>query len=179
MKKTIVIVLIASLILALAGCNQEKQEVNVSVNDIVDNIKEVIKTDLIEGGVSEEDFAEGNLPGYSIENVKDGIAFEGLELDEKWLEEGTIIMPMININSNMIVVLKASDEEYVDELGVVLNALLKKQDDTWGSYLPDQYDKVKNNVMKLEGKYLIYITYDDPDKIENIFDEALNIKESK
>lgn len=177
MKKTIVIVLVASLILALAGCNQEKPEVNVPVNDIVENIKEVIKNDMIENGVSEEKFTDGSLPGYSVKGVKDSFAFKNLEVDDTWLEEGTAIMQMINIKSDMIVVLKASDEEYVDELAEVLTSLLKGQENTWSSYLPDQYEKVKNNIMKLHGKYLIYITYDNPEKIEKVFDEALNIEE--
>ena len=43
----------------------------------------------------------------------------------------------------------------------------------WEMYLPDQFEKVKNNLILSKGTYLIYITYDNPEAIEKIFNEKV------
>ena len=43
---------------------------------------------------------------------------------------------------------------------------LASQEQTWSTYLPDQYEKVQNNVTGRVGNLLYYITSDHPQELE-------------
>jgi hypothetical protein len=76
----------------------------------------------------------------------------------------------MNVNSDEIILLKAKDEAHVKSLKEALEREKEAQIKTWEIYLPDQFEKVKNNVIKTNGNYLLYVTYGNPDEIEAIFD---------
>ncbi|GMQ56459.1 hypothetical protein AN1V17_08520 [Vallitalea sediminicola] len=154
----------------------KEEEVNVSVDDIAAAIREQIKQDMIEQGMSEEDFTEeGVIPGYIDGDLKseEENPMITIEINKEDIEEGRLIAPMINLNSNQIIILKASEESKVSDLQAVLESVKESQVGVWEQYLPDQYEKVKNNIIKTNGKYLLYVTYDNPEKIEEIFDDLL------
>ena len=83
---------------------------------------------------------------------------------------------MMNVKSDLIFVLKAADESKVQVLKEALEEQKTKQEGIWSNYLIDQYEKVQNNVIKVNGKYLLYATCDHPENIEAIFDNALSSK---
>lgn len=154
-----------------------EEEVNVPVKDILEAIKEQMKSDLIAGGVPEDNFEEGTIPGFLEQNLKPEVEEENpffqLDINTENLEEGYILAQMINIKSDQIIVLKASDESVVSNLEAALQQVKESQIAVWEQYLPDQYEKVKNNIIKTEGKYLLYVTYENPEAIEAIFDDML------
>lgn len=76
----------------------------------------------------------------------------------------------MNVNADEIIVLEAADEAQTDEVKTALENELAAQVQTWEQYLPDQFEKVKNNVILQNGTQFIYITYDQPEKIAQIFD---------
>ena len=49
---------------------------------------------------------------------------------------------------------------------VALADTLASQEQTWSTYLPDQYEKVQNNVTGRVGNLLYYITSDHPQELE-------------
>lgn len=156
--------------------DKEEEEVNVSIDDIAAAIKEQIKNDMIEQGMSEEDFTEeGVIPGYVDGDLKaeEENPMVALDINKEDIEQGRLIAPMINLNSNHIIILKAADESKISDLQAVLESVKESQVGVWEQYLPDQYEKVKNNIIKTNGKYLLYVTYDNPEKIEEIFDNLL------
>ena len=176
MKKILVIAMACLMVIAAVGCSHQTKEVNVAVKDIVENIKGKVAEDMKAGGMLEENFKDGVLPGYMETDLtseeEQGPMSEIFNKED--IEEGIVLQPMINIRSDSIIVLKAKDESKVESLKASLDKIKEQQDELWSSYLPDQYEKVKNNITKVQGKYLIYITYDNPEDIEAIFDEALN-----
>lgn len=179
MKKILGIVIAVTMIFAFVGCS--KQEPNVAVGDIMKAIKNQMIEDMKAAGMTEDSFKDGNLPGFLEVDFKsessDPMTEMMLELFNKEdLEEGYALVQMINVKSDEIFVLKAADESKVSVLKEALEKEKEKQDKIWSTYLPDQYEKVKNNIIKVHGKYLIYITYDNPEKIEEIFDKAFELK---
>ncbi len=174
MKKILAVVMVCLVMAAAVGCGQE--EANVPVSTIVAGIKEEIGKDLKAGGVPEDQFKDGQLPGYmEVDLVKEKLSqYPQLEFNKEDIEEGILLSPMINIRADQIIILKAQDKDKVDVLKQALEKLKEGQLKIWESYLPDQYEKVNNNIIKTQGRYLIYITYDNPEAIEKVFDSALN-----
>ena len=46
-----------------------------------------------------------------------------------------------------------------------LDEYIKKQEELWNTYLPDQYELVKNRLVVEEGDYLIYIISEDNNSV--------------
>lgn len=185
MKKIAGLFILLSLLLFIVGCgNNEGQQENVAsevkLEEILTSIKKQIAEDYKASGVEEEILVDGNLQGFNEVDLMDtdsesssAVYIEKLKLDTDQLAEGFILMPMMNVKSDEIILLKAKDDEQVERLKEILEAEKLSQIETWERYLPDQYEKVKNNVIKTNGKYLLYVTYDYPEKIVQIFEDSL------
>lgn len=184
MKKLISILGISVLIVLVTACgsaDKEKASGVVPVADIIQAIKEQMAEDMKEDFGDESPLVDGQLQGYieadltekDSEDPTAEILLEKMELNEEELDEGIALMQMMNVNSNEIIILKAKEKAHVESLKEALEKELAAQTATWEMYLPDQYEKVKNNLILTEGKYLIYITYDDPNAIEKIFNEKV------
>lgn len=154
--------------------NDEEQQ-QVSLSEKFANVKNVIAEDLQAGGV-EEPLVDGKLSSYfevdltDKENPDQAFFLEKLGIEENQLAAGYVIAAMMNVNSDEIILLEATDETAAASLKEALEKELAAQKQTWEQYLPDQYEKVKNNQIKQNGNQFIYITYDQPEKIEEIFD---------
>ena len=174
MKKILSLIVIGLTLVAFVGCSDKTVETNVSVNDIFENIKDEVAKDVKDAGVPEEDFKDGQIPGY-METDLTGEEDTPMSkiFSKEDISEGFILQPIFNVNSEKIIVLKAKDESKVEALMTSLEEIKEGEVDIWSQYLPNQYEKVKNTIIKTEGNYLVYITYSNPEKIEEIFDNSL------
>ena len=176
MKKITVALLLSMFSVILFGCgNSANNESNVSLSELMSSIKEQIASDLEAGGV-EGALVDGELQGFTLadltsENTEEAMYAEKLNIDPKMLNAGYILVPMMNVKSDEIILLEAKDEAQVETLKQGLEEELQAQINTWQQYLPDQYEKVKNNVITTNGRYLLYVTYDNPDVIVKIFND--------
>lgn len=164
MKRLVSLFVVIITLFTFIGCTKQDSspEVNVSINDVVQNIKNKMREDLIAGGVPKDNFKDGILPGYMETELPSDNAGPLTDLfKDEDLEEGVVISHMMNVNSDFIIILKAKDEESVENLLSGLEEMKQQQENIWSSYLPDQYEKVQNNIIKVEGNYLLYVTYDD------------------
>lgn len=161
-----------------AGTDTDKENSGnqeASLEDIFQETKDTMAADLKEAGV-EEPIIDEKLASYFEIDLTDKDSqdrefyLEKLGIKEDQLKAGYVIAAMMNVNSDEIIMLEAKDEAGVAALKTALETELAAQTQTWEQYLPDQFDKVKNNVIKQNGNKLIYITYDQPEKIEKIFD---------
>lgn len=176
MKKLILLSLTLFTLLAMSACGKG-QNSNISLDELVTEIKDAMAEDLKANGV-DEPVVDGQLLGFLEVNLtdpqpEDEYFIDKLKLDKNLLEAGYAIAAMMNVNSDEIIVLQAKDSSNVQALKEALESELDAQVQTWEQYLPDQYEKVKNNIIKTKGNYLIYITYDQPEKIETVFDSKL------
>ena len=62
MKKLYMFLVSILLIIIFIGCSSQSEIKEVTVSDIMLNIKEQIALDLKEGGVPEDELKDGNLP---------------------------------------------------------------------------------------------------------------------
>lgn len=186
MKKIILASVVGLVMLGLVACgtskDKENDEVaNVSVKDIITDFKEKIAKDIEDESGDNILGEDGTLSGYTEADLKDKesedpfttLFLERAELDPEKLEEGRFLAPMINVNSTEIIILKAKDAADIDELKAALEREQAVQVGIWEQYLPDQHEKVKKNVIKVNGNYLLFATSDDSAALEKIFDEKL------
>jgi hypothetical protein len=170
------------LVLGLvAGCSNQgsgKNEVQptFTLEEMSLKIKEQMAADMKENGAGDDVLVDGELQGYIEVDLLDDkdpstpIYLEKMQLNKEEVEEGLVLAAMMNINSDEIILLKAKDEAHIKSLKEALEREKEAQIKTWEVYLPDQFEKVKNNVIKTNGNYLLYVTSGDPEKIEKIFD---------
>ncbi|MGM0836594.1 MAG: DUF4358 domain-containing protein [Bacillota bacterium] len=181
MKKFSSLAIISFLIFIMVGCSSpspENGDSNVSIDDMLNDIKEQVAEDMKANGAGEEVYVDGELQGYMEGDLVEtdesdpfvSIYMEKMELNKEELKNGYVLAPMMNINSDEIFLLEAKDEAQVESLKAALEREKVAQVQIWEQYLPDQYEKVENNIIKTNGKFLLYVTYENPEKIESIFD---------
>ncbi|GGH15164.1 DUF4358 domain-containing protein [Paenibacillus segetis] len=91
-------------------------------------------------------------------------------LDPALLEEYTIMMPMMNVKTNEIALLKVKD---VKDTPAVETAVKQRATDIqkqFETYLPDQYENAKNYKLVTKGKYVIFVISEEADKIMQEFE---------
>lgn len=177
MKKILIGMTVLVTLFVFIGCGKKTPEVNIAVSDISNDVKSIIAEDLKKAGVPEESFKDVQLPMYMEIDLTGETQNPFSEIINKEdIEEGIAIQQMMNVKSDMIVILKAKDETKVESLKTSLEKIKEQQTKIWETYLQDQYEKVKNNLILTNGKYLVYITYESPEKIETTFNNALNEK---
>jgi hypothetical protein len=181
MKKLMNLVVFVLVFGLVVGCSNQDSEKNeeapkVTLEEISQKIKEQMAADMKEQGAGEDVLVDGELQGYIEVDLMDDkdpstpIYMEKMKLNKEELEDGIVLAAMMNVNSDEIILLKAKDEAHVKSLKEALEREKEAQIKTWEVYLPDQFEKVKNNVIKTNGNYLLYVTSGNPEKIEEVFD---------
>lgn len=184
MRKLKVMAIIMFLAL-VAGCtnqsnNSKEDSGAASFDAILMDVKEQIAQDFKDDGVEEEVLVDGKLTFYletdltASEESDPAISIwiEKMGLNKEEIVNGTVIAAMMNVNADEIILLEAKDEKDVASLKSALEKELEGQIQTWKQYLPDQLEKVENNIITTNEKYLMYITYSNPEKIEKIFKDS-------
>lgn len=157
MRKWLAVIII--LAIAVAGCTTKKEEaVQVPVADIMAKLKE-----------------SAEFPPMAEEiDLKADVDMAGkLHIDPAQLAEGQMLKAMISVKADEIIVLKAADEKYIADLKQALEEEGAAQETQWGTYLPDQYEIVKNRIIKQEGVYLALIISEKAEDVEKAFTAAL------
>jgi len=167
MKKFLFFTISAIIVGVMVGCSSENENIDISFSDLYEDIKGKISNDM-----------DGELAGYLEIDLLDEdtddpsaeIYEESMQLDRDQLANGRIIAAAMNVNADEIILIEAKEETQVDAIEEALERQKDQEYQIWETYLPDQFEKVKNNIIKTNGKYLLYVTYEDPEAIENIFD---------
>lgn len=157
-----------------SGNNKPKQ--GPTFNEVYTAVEATLKEELqAESGLSEDEV----LGNYFIEDLTAtdadmamvDVLLERMELDPDKLANGKAIGALMNVNADEIFVLEAKEEDDVADLKASLEQELAAQIQTWEQYLPEQYEKVKNNVIQTNGKFLLYVTFSDSEKIADAFNQ--------
>ena len=117
---------------------------NDNVIDIVKNTKSKIFNNLVK--------ADSNM----LKNV--------IKIDDKLLDEYLIKVPaMITSADSYLIVKPVSGKK--DDVKKALDKYMVSLEDQWKTYLPSQYELVKNREVVEYGDYLIYIISSDNDRV--------------
>ena len=153
MKKFIAIVL-AVLVLCLAGCGGKDQTVNViDVEAVYSSMESVLleMLPMVEAMML-------NFCGIKAEQCKQvvvAVCSDGLRADEVWLIE-------------------AADEAALEALKGLADGRLTRKGEESITYSPEQYEVVKKAEVITAGNYLAVLVSPDVDALVKIFNEAAN-----
>ncbi len=111
----------------------------------------------------------------SIKDSKENIFGALMEVNDETLEsqfninksdvkEYLIKVPMMITSSNSYIIIKPVDGKK-DEVKEKIDEYMTKLEKQWETYLPEQYELVKNRLEKEYGDYLIYIISSDNDLV--------------
>lgn len=187
-KKLTGILASAFAVTALVGCSDASDKTNKeetsqeqtqvatqTAEEMMTKVKEQIAADFKAGGIEEEVLVDGVLQGYAeIDLLSDdemgAMLLEKMNITKEDLAEGRALLPLMNVKSDQIIILKAKGEDKVEVLEQGLQLAKEDQIAAWSTYLPAQLEKVQNNIIKTDGTSLMYITYDTPEVIADILE---------
>jgi len=101
----------------------------------------------------------GAMMEVTKDQVKDTLGIEPSSLDEFLMKS-----PMMIVNSNTYIIAKPA-KGHEKEVEQALDTYMTKLEEQWKTYLPDQYELVRNRKVEKLGNYLIYIVSSDNDKV--------------
>ena len=166
MKKYTVLIALCLCMLALAACGGGSGDA-VSYDTAKENLVNALAQELKAGGIGEDAFTEETpLPGYAILDVLGENEFLPVQVDASSVKQGVVIQAMMNVRSDLIVLIEVKDDAGAQRVQEALADTLASQEQTWSTYLPDQYEKVQNNVTGRVGNLLYDITSDHPQELE-------------
>ena len=86
------------------------------------------------------------------------------DIKPEMVDEYLIKMPTMIVNANTYVIIKPSKGNK-DEVKEKMDTYMANLEEQWKTYLPDQYDLVKNRLFEEYEGYLIYIISEDNDLV--------------
>lgn len=143
MKKILSVLLI---VLLLVGCSATNSSDKIALSDV--------ETKIIDLKDSSGDYLFDSL--FTLGDAE--LVANGF--DSAILQEYLFQIPLINVEANMYLILKpvAGKESDVD---AQIQNYVTSYNDLWSTYLPDQYDMVKNALTTTYLGYKIYIVSAD------------------
>ena len=171
MKRYLSFMIASILILSISGCKDSKNENTprneIEMSTLESAVKAAIKAQLITEGADSTDFDGEILPNYRSIFLKD-ISSMNIpdEYDLSIFDDGVAVIHKSADNSDLIAIAKVKDGKRSAAEGLALR-LRDFQMSMSDSYLPNQTAKIKDNIIKTIGNYIIYITYNDPKYIED------------
>lgn len=159
------------IVATAAGCSSNDVDFATVKNALVAEIKNTL---LEQGGYTEADLAGEEIPGYicgSLQELEGQAALPSL--DQESIVNSFFMQNLMNVNSNVVILLEAENEQQAAQLKDSLKDFHQTQVDIWQRYLPDQYEKVQANITATKGKYVYYITFDRPADLEQAILDVL------
>lgn len=122
----------------------------------------------------------GNKPEEMMKRIKDSKSpiFQSLieikkpdlenlmGVKESWVEESLVMNSAIIVNSNLYFIIKPKKEN-LEDVQKAVDKYMVDLEEQWKTYLPDQYELVKNRKFEKLGDYLVYIVSEDNDLVYN------------
>lgn len=154
-KKNIILIISLVLVLVIVAfvfvyinTNKEKTEViNISISELE---KKIENTD-------EFDFDK-------MQNIDIETASATFLIDSSKIKDIIGKSPIVNTKAFMYVVIKAENEN-LQEIKMALESYGTEYENLWSTYLPDQYELVKNRKIGIKGNYVYMVISEDSDKI--------------
>ena len=153
MKKIVWVSILS--VLFLVSCTG-KFDTKVEVSQIMETIKREVD---LQNGVEEDIKSMDNAERY------------GLTLDD--IEEGRIYYTKDAENPDKIMVIKAKNEDSMENIEKAMNAETIGLMDAWKN--TEQTKKVENHILKTRGRYVLLMIGDDAKRVESIFDRMINM----
>lgn len=138
------------------------------------NNEAAVETNLSAKEMVDEMLAKVEQP--SLMEVEEDMVSQLYHLAPSLLEDYSIRMPMMNVKSNEIAILKVKDAK---DLPAVETAVKERAADIqkqFEQYLPDQYENAQNYKLVTKGNYILFVISESADQLVNEFDTLFTKK---
>ncbi len=154
-KKNIILIISLVVVLAIVAfiyiyIDVNKEDTNVINISISELEKKIENTD-------EFDFDK-------MQNIDAETASATFLIDSSKIKDIIGKSPIVNTKAFMYVIIKAENED-LQEIKMALESHGTEYEKVWSTYLPDQYELVKNRKIGIKGNYVYMIISENPDKI--------------
>lgn len=90
-------------------------------------------------------------------------------LDPALLEDYVVRMPMMNVKTNEIAILKVKDAQDIPAVEESIEQRAKDVQKQFEHYLPDQYENAKNYQVAVEGNMILFVISESADELIEVF----------
>ena len=99
---------------------------------------------------------------------------EVYNIDPEKLEDYAIRIPIMNVKTNEIAILKVKDAADVSAVEEALKQRAQTVQQQFETYLPDQYENAKNYKLVTKGNYVLFVISDQADALVAEYDRFFN-----
>lgn len=153
-KKMMLIMLTLILGVVITACSGDKTssvESKLSAKEMIEQmVTEIEQPSLLE---------------LESDQVKD---LYNVDLDK--LADYSIRIPMMNVKSNEIAILKAKDAKDIPDVEATLKQRAENVQKQFETYLPDQYENAQNYKLVTKGNYVLMVISEDADELVKVFE---------
>jgi len=161
MKKLKIFLMMSIIGLLLAACSKDSSDApevvepkltpNEMVNEMLANVEQPMMME---------------VTGEQVQEV--------YNIDPEKLEDYAIRIPMMNVKSNEIAILKVKDTADVSAVEEALKQRAETVQQQFETYLPDQYENAKNYKLVTKGNYVLFVISDQADELVTEYDRFFN-----
>lgn len=154
-KRTIICIgMVLTLLMGIIGCSP-KQEATMDIHAVWDTMEQEIEMPSM-----------GEIDAETLSSL-----YPELPMDQ--VAEYEVHMAMVNIRAAEVALFEATDADAAAAIKTSVAGRKDALEQQWSMYLPDQYDLVKNAILEVNGKYVIFIVGEFADQAKGIVDQAL------
>ncbi|AIQ33859.1 MULTISPECIES: DUF4358 domain-containing protein [Paenibacillus] len=160
-KHTFILALTIVLSVVLSACassnNEAAVETNLTAKEMVDEM-----------------LAKVEQP--SLMEVEEDMVSQLYHLAPSLLEDYSIRMPMMNVKSNEIAILKVKDAKDISTVETAVKERAADIQKQFEQYLPDQYENAQNYKLVKKGNYILFVISESADQLVTEFDTLFTKK---
>ncbi|WP_236910006.1 DUF4358 domain-containing protein [Clostridium sp. Cult3] len=94
------------------------------------------------------------------------------QVDGEDVEDFILYLPSKNIEANELAIIKVKDVDKIDTIEANIASRIEEKSNAFKDYLPDEYYLIEKHVLKTKDNYILFVIWEDGEKIEKIFDES-------
>lgn len=151
----IIVVVIVAVVLAVMFIPRNSKNIQINIQDLASKI-------------AESGSFEDQLMQVDSEMVMEDYNFSSDEINELVSYQGS------GATSEEIVILQVKDKGKINDVKSKIDTRLAERKEAFESYLPEEVGKIDNNILKVEGNYVILCIANDTNTVNNVLNE--NIK---
>lgn len=148
----IVIMLIVAIGLAMIFINEKNKDIEIDIEDLASKI-------------AENSSFEDQLEKVDYEMVMKDYNFSYDEIEQLVSYQGS------GASSEEIVILQVKDKINLNSVKDKINVRLQERKKAFESYLPKEVWKIENNILKVEGNYIILCISNDNNAINKLVND--------
>jgi len=160
-KHTFILALTIVLSVMLSACSSSNNEA-------------VVETNLTPKEMIDEMLAKVEQP--SLMEVEEDMVAQLYHLAPSLLEDYSIRMPMMNVKSNEIAILKVKDAKDISTVETAVKERATDIQKQFEQYLPDQYENAQNYKLVTKGNYILFVISESADQLVTEFDTLFTKK---